>query len=64
MHVDPINGMCSDREYGAMSDWDTSNVTSLSKVFIYRTEFNGNISSWDVNELRIQSLHLLKPQTS
>ena len=50
--LDPINRMCGEREYDAMPNWDMSNVTSLSEAFLNRTEFNGNISSWDVSNVQ------------
>jgi len=44
--------MCGEREYDAMPNWALSNVTSLSEAFLNRTEFNGNISSWDVSNVQ------------
>ncbi len=47
----PVTGMCSDSEYGAMPDWDVSQVTSLYSAFYGRTEFNADISNWDVSNI-------------
>ena len=47
----PVTGMCSDSEYGAMPDWDVSQVTSLYNAFSGRVEFNADISNWDVSNV-------------
>ena len=47
----PITGMCSDSEYGAMPDWDVSNVTNMVSAFYNRLEFNADISSWNVSNV-------------
>ena len=31
--TNPADGMCSDSEYGAMPDWDVSNVTVMRSAF-------------------------------
>lgn len=49
--ADPVNGMCTNSEYGVMPDWDVSNVTNMSNAFLDRTEFNADISSWDVSSV-------------
>ena len=49
--TNPIDGLCSDSEYGAMPDWDVSNITSMSIAFKEKTEFNADISSWDVSKV-------------
>ena len=40
LSTNPIDGMCSDSEYGAMPDWDVSNVTDMSNAFYERNGFN------------------------
>jgi len=45
----PVTGMCSDSEYGAMPDWDVSNVTDMYAMFIDRNDFNADLSSWNVS---------------
>ena len=49
--TNPIDGMFSDSEYGAMKDWDVSNVTDMTGAFSEQTTFNGDISSWDVSNV-------------
>jgi len=51
LSTNPVDGMCTDSEYGAMPDWDVSNVTNMSNAFETKTEFNGDISSWDVSNV-------------
>ena len=47
----PVTGMCSDSEYGAMPDWDVSQVTNMSNAFQSLDDFNGDISAWDVSSV-------------
>ena len=51
LFTNPIDGMCSDSEYGAMPDWDVSQVTNMRDAFNYSESFNGDISSWDVSSV-------------
>jgi gliding motility-associated-like protein len=59
LSTNPVDGMCSNSEYGAMKDWDVSNVTIMSGAFSDSnlhasfdiTTFNGDISSWDVSSV-------------
>ena len=51
LSTNPVDGLCSDSEYGAMPDWDVSQVTDMSAAFKNKTDFNGNISSWDVSSV-------------
>ena len=46
--TNPVDGLCSDSEYGAMPDWDVSNVTDMSRAFKDKATFNGGLSSWNV----------------
>jgi surface protein len=47
----PVTGLCTDSEYGSITDWDVSNVTDMSELFKDKTQFNGDISSWDVSNV-------------
>jgi surface protein len=37
--------------YGAISDWDVSQVTDMSELFKDKTTFNDDISNWDVSNV-------------
>ena len=37
--------------YGAISDWDVSNVTDMTELFKDKTNFNDDISNWDVSSV-------------
>ena len=52
----PVTGMCSESEYGAMPDWDMSNVTNLNLFFRYYDDFNADISNWDVSSVTTMEL--------
>jgi surface protein len=49
--TNPVDGLCSNSEYGAMPDWDVSNVTDMQGIFYAANDFNGDISSWDVSSV-------------
>ena len=51
LSTNPIDGMCSDSEYGAMPDWDVSQVTEMIYAFSGRDDFNAEISNWDVSNV-------------
>ena len=51
LFTNPVDGMCSDSEYGLMPNWDVSNVTNMSAMFEYAPSFNGDISNWDVSNV-------------
>ena len=51
LFTNPIDGMCSDSEYGSMPDWDVSNVTDMTLAFRDRSEFNADLSAWDVSNV-------------
>ena len=51
LSTNPVDGLCYDSEYGAMPDWDVSQVTDMSSAFYYDNDFNADLSSWDVSSV-------------
>ena len=51
LSTNPDDGMCSGSEYGAMPDWDVSQVTDMSNAFSNKYDFNGDLSSWDTSNV-------------
>ena len=51
LSTNPVDGLCSDSEYGPITDWDVSSVTNMQYLFILQESFNGDISSWDVSSV-------------
>ena len=49
--TNPVDGLCTNSEYGAMPDWDVSQVTDMSDAFKNKSDFNGDISSWNVSSV-------------
>ena len=39
------------KKYGHISYWDVSNITDMSWLFSYRTDFNEDISRWNVSNV-------------
>ena len=51
LSTNPVYGLCSNSEYGAMPDWDVSQVTNMSGAFDSKSAFNGDIGAWDVSNV-------------
>ena len=51
LSTNPVDGMCSGSEYGAMPNWDVSNVTNMSEAFEDRSDFDTDITAWDVSSV-------------
>ncbi|RYY68137.1 BspA family leucine-rich repeat surface protein, partial [archaeon] len=41
----------AEREYGHISTWNTSQVTSMQELFRNKTDFNDDISTWNVSNV-------------
>ena len=51
-----VKEWCNDEEsalkkYGFINDWDTSEVTDMSELFLNAHEFNSPIGNWDVSKV-------------
>ncbi|MEW4925009.1 BspA family leucine-rich repeat surface protein [Algibacter sp. 2305UL17-15] len=51
LSTNPVDGLCSESEYGSMPSWDVSNVTDMSNAFVGKSNFNADISTWDVSSV-------------
>ena len=51
LSTNPVDGMCSDSEYGAMPNWDVSQVTNMKGAFDQSSDFNADIRNWDVSSV-------------
>lgn len=62
LSTNPVDGLCSSSEYGAMPDWNMSIVTNMNGWngaedtdsyigFGGKTHFNGNISNWNTAQV-------------
>ena len=51
LSTNPVDGMCSDSKYGAMPDWNVSQVKDMALAFLNKIKFNANISAWDTGNV-------------
>ncbi len=56
LSTNPVDGMCTGSQYGAMPDWDVSQVTNMDRAFQGKSDFNADISSWDVSNVLTMEL--------
>ena len=45
------NPASSEKKYGHISNWDTSEVTDMSSLFSHKDNFNEPIGNWDVSNV-------------
>ncbi len=51
LSTNPVDGLCTDSEFGAMPDWDVSNVTNMEAAFYHLSTFDADLSLWDVSSV-------------
>ena len=53
LQASPVHGLCSDSapKYGAMPDWDVSEVTNMSHAFRDLASFDADLSKWEVSQV-------------
>jgi surface protein len=51
LSTNPVDGMCTSSQYGAMPNWNVSNVTDMAFTYFERLDFNADISNWDVSNV-------------
>ena len=49
------NPITAKSKYGDVSEWDTSAVTSMERLFCRASSFNQDISRWNVSNVTIMS---------
>ena len=48
------------QQYGPIASWDTSEITSMNGLFLYKANFNDDISRWDVSNVSGMSSNYTK----
>ena len=49
LSTNPVDGMFSTSEFGAMPGWDTSRFTDMKEAFKDKSKFNADISKWNTS---------------
>jgi surface protein len=60
LSTNPVDGMCTSSQYGAMPDWDVSNVTEMNAAFFEAFSFDGDLTNWDVSSVTDMSFMFWK----
>jgi len=61
--LDTTKRTITEKKYGHINDWDTSQVTSMTLLFSGLTSFNEDISNWDTSQVTDMS-HMFSGATS
>jgi surface protein len=51
LKLDPIRGQYEFRPYGAIKEWDVSAVTTMVNTFKDNSQFNQDLSNWNVENV-------------
>jgi surface protein len=60
LSTNPVDGMCTSSQYGAMPNWDVSNVTEMNGAFFEAFSFDGDLTNWDVSSVTDMSFMFWK----
>jgi len=52
LSTNPTYGRCSFNQYGPISDWDVSRVTTMQNASYGKSSFNGDILSWNTSQVK------------
>ena len=39
-------------KYGSIEDWDTCQITNMTELFMWKYNFNDDISQWNIEKVR------------
>ena len=52
LSTNPMDGHCAYNQYGPISDWSVSRVTTMQGAFSGKSSFNGNIVGWNTSQVK------------
>ena len=50
-------------KYGPIASWDTSDITNMNRLFLYKKDFNEDISRWNVSNV-VHMFYMFRGATS